>query len=212
MVEMTQQRNPDAPFLSPIENPKDPMLKQLYAMYESRIGLAITPVKVHSARLPSAFAQFYGKINELDRELSLSPETIQLIRHRVSQINVCPWCMDAELAGVIMASMNQAKFDAIDEYRTSPLFNEAERAALDYTSELTRDRKVSPQTFDKLALHYSERQICEIVYLVATQFLFNINNIGLNIHSDMICDIARKRRGSSLKEPQLKKHAAKEAE
>jgi AhpD family alkylhydroperoxidase len=189
-----RHRDPDEPFLAPIENPEDPTVKQLYAMYESRMGMVITPVKVQLARLPPSFAQFYGKINELDRELTLSPETVQLIRHRVSQINACSWCMDAERAAVIMASMNQTKFDSIEEYKTSPFFNEAERAALDYVSELTKDKKVKPETFDGLAAQYSEREICEIVYLVSSQYLYNINNIGLNIHSDMICDLAKKRR------------------
>src|SRR5487761_273078 len=191
MINAMNQRNPDAPYLPPIEDPKDPFLKQLYSMYESRIGMAIMPLKVHSARLPPSFAQFYGKINDLDRELTLSPEIVQLIRHRVSQINVCSWCMDAERAALIMASMNQDKFDSIDEYKTSALFNEAERAALDYVSELTKEKKVRPETFDRLAAHYTEREICEIVYLVASQYLYNINNIGLNIHSEMICDIVK---------------------
>ncbi len=36
--------------------------------------------------------------------------------------------------------MNQAKFDALNEYGTSPLFSDSERAALDYVTELTRDK------------------------------------------------------------------------
>ena len=43
--------------------------------------------------------------------------------------------------------MNQAKFDALEEYRTSPLFSDAERALLDYVTELTKEKKVSPETF-----------------------------------------------------------------
>jgi alkylhydroperoxidase family enzyme len=88
--------------------------------------------------------------------------------------------------------MNQAKFDALEEYRTSPLFGEAERAALDYVTELTRDKKVNPDTLARMARLYSERAICEIVWLVATEHVYNMTNIGLNIHSDMLCDITRK--------------------
>lgn len=53
---------------------------------------------------------------------------------------------------------------------------------------------MDPDTFDRMAGYYSEREICEIVYLVASEHLYNITNIGLNIHSDMICDIAKKKR------------------
>jgi alkylhydroperoxidase family enzyme len=89
--------------------------------------------------------------------------------------------------------MNERKFDALSEYRTSPLFSEAERAALDYVTELTRDKSVRPETFDRVRQHYSERAICEIVWLVASEHFYNLTNLGLNIHSDMLCDIARKR-------------------
>jgi len=61
-------------------------------------------------------------------------------------------------------------------------------------TELTRDKQVRPETFDRLRKHYSERAICEIVWLVASEHVYNISNIGLNIHSDMLCDISRKRR------------------
>src|SRR5439155_23117448 len=92
--------------------------------------------------------------------------------------------------------MNEAKFDALDDYRTSPLFSDAERAVLDYVTELTRDKQVNPSTFQRMAGHYSEREICEIVWLVASEHFYNIRNIGLNIHSDMLCDISKKRKSS----------------
>ena len=92
--------------------------------------------------------------------------------------------------------MNEAKFDALEQYRTSGLFTEAERAALDYVTELTKNRHVNPDTFEHLARHYSEREICEIVWLVASEHVYNITNIGLNIHSDLLCDINRKRKAA----------------
>jgi len=39
-------------------------------------------------------------------------------------------------------------------------------------------------------------EICEIVWLVASEHLYNMTNIGLNIHSDMLCDITRKRKAA----------------
>ena len=92
--------------------------------------------------------------------------------------------------------MSEAKFDALDEYRTSALFTDAERAALDYVTELTKDKKVNPHTFARIARHYSEREICEIVWLVASEHLYNMTNIGLNIHSDVLCDLSKKRKAA----------------
>jgi alkylhydroperoxidase family enzyme len=65
---------------------------------------------------------------------------------------------------------------------------------LDYVTELTKEKEVEPSTFARMSRHYSERQICEIVWLVASEHFYNISNIGLNIHSDMLCDISRKRK------------------
>jgi len=177
-------------FLAPIENPKSPMLKLVYAMSRRQFGKVLTPIKIVYARMPLAFGNFIGKISRLDKKLQLPLETQALIRERVARINVCLFCIDIARAVIIKSKLNEAKFNALNDYATSPLFSEAERALLDYVTELTRDRKVNPRTFERMASFYSERQICEIVWLVATEHVYNISNIGLNIHSDMLCDLA----------------------
>jgi len=180
-------------FLPPIEKPQGLMMKLAYYFTRRQFGKVLTPLKVHSARLPSAFGLFYTKIGKLDKKLTLPPQTVLLIREQVARINVCHFCMDIGRSFAIKTTMNEAKFDALEEYGTSPLFTDAERAALDYVTELTKKKKVNPDTFAPLSRYYSERAICEIVWLVASEHLYNITNIGLNIHSDMLCDISRKR-------------------
>jgi len=178
-------------FLAPIEKPQGLMMKLAYYFTRRQFGKVLTPLKVHSARLPLAFGLFYGKVSKLDKKLMLPPEVVMLIREHVAHINVCLFCIDIGRSFTIKASMNQAKFDALEQYRTSPLFTDAERAALDYVTELTINKKVDPDTFARLSRYYSERAICEIVWLVASEHLYNMTNIGLNIHSDMLCDISR---------------------
>jgi hypothetical protein len=46
--------------------------------------------------------------------------------------------------------MNQAKFDALEEYRMTRVFTDAQQAALDYVTELTKNRTVNPDTFAHL--------------------------------------------------------------
>jgi alkylhydroperoxidase family enzyme len=180
-------------FLPPIEKPNGLMMKLAYYFTRRQFGRVLTPLKVHSARLPLAFGLFYTKIGKLDKKLLLPPETVLLIREQVARTNICLFCMDIGRAFAIKASMNEAKFDALEQYSTSPLFSDAERAALDYVTKLTKERKVDPDTFGRMSRYYSERQICEIVWLVASEHLYNMTNIGLNIHSDMICDSSRKK-------------------
>jgi alkylhydroperoxidase family enzyme len=180
----------ESPFLPPIERPSGLMMKLVYAMTRRQFGKVLAPLKVFAARMPIGFGRFYGQIGALDKKLLLPPETAMLIRAEVARINVCLFCIDIGRHFTIKASMNQAKFDALAQYRTSSLFGDAERAALDYATDLTRTRKVERETFSRLARYYSERQICEIVWLVASEHVYNLTNIGLNIHSDMLCDIA----------------------
>jgi alkylhydroperoxidase family enzyme len=180
-----------ATFLPPIEKPLGAMKKLAYAMTRRQFGKVLTPVKVVYSRMPVAFGMFIGKIAKLDRKLELPLETQMLVREQVARINVCEFCIDIGRAFAIKARMNEAKFDALAEYATSPLLTDAERATLDYVTELTRARTVAPQTFARMAEFHSERAICEIVWLVASEHFYNITNIGLNIHSDMLCDIGR---------------------
>jgi alkylhydroperoxidase family enzyme len=183
-------------YLPPIENPQGMMLKLVYAMSRRQFGKVMTPLKVFVARMPLAFGMFVGKIGKLDKKLELPLETQILVRERVARLNICLFCIDIGRAFAIQSRMNEAKFDAMDDYATSPLYSDAERALLDYVTSLTRDRKVDPETFARLRKHYSERAICEIVWLVASEHVYNMTNIGLNIHSDMLCDIVRSKAGS----------------
>ncbi len=180
-------------FLVPIEKPKGLTMKLVYYFSRRRFGRVLTPLKVYAVRLPSAFGVFTGKIAQLDKKLQLPRETAFLIREQVARLNVCLFCMDIGRSFAIKESMNEDRFDALDRYNESPLFTDAERSVLDYVTELTRDKKVNPKTFARMSSFYSERAICEVVWLVASEHFYNMTNIGLNIHSDMLCDFARKK-------------------
>lgn len=185
----------DTPFLLPIEKPKGLLWKFIYFITRKRIGKVITPLKVMAVRLPVSFGMFSGKIAQLDKKLQLPAETVMLVREQVAQINVCKFCIDIGRAQTIVSRMNQRKFDALHDYNSSPLFSEKERVLLDFVTVLSRDRQMDHELFNKLAKHYDERSICEIVWIIATEFYYNIGNIGLNIHSDMLCDIAKRKVG-----------------
>lgn len=181
-------------FLAPIENLHNPIMKLVYNMSRRQFGKVMTPLKVFVARMPLGFGMFYGKIGKLDKKLTLPAETAMLVRERVARLNVCLFCIDIGRAFAIRQHMNEARFDALDEYASNPMFTEADRAVLDYVTELTRDKTVGQATFERLKAHFSERQICEIVWLVASEHVYNMTNIGLNIHSDMLCGFSRKQK------------------
>jgi alkylhydroperoxidase family enzyme len=185
-----QRSEREGPFLSPIERPPGPILKIVFFFVRRQFGKVITPLKVFVARMPAAFGSFYGKVAQLDKKLVLPAKTAVIIRERVSSINTCLFCIDATRWYAIKEFGESARIDALADYQTSPLFSEAERAALDYATELTTEKCVPPETIARLKRHYTDREICDIVWLVASEHLYNITNIGLNIGSDSLCQLS----------------------
>jgi alkylhydroperoxidase family enzyme len=179
-----------ATFLAPVDKPRGLMLRLVYFLTRRKFGKVATPIAVVGPRMPGAFLSFYGKVSRLDKKLTLPARTAVLIREQVATINGCAYCMDAARWFALRESSdNAARLDALPHYRTSPLFTDAERAALDYASELTLNREVAAETFDRLRRYYSEREVCEVVWLVASEHLYNMSNIGLNIGSDGMCEV-----------------------
>src|SRR5438105_2768820 len=94
-------------FLSSIEKPSGLMKKLAYYFTRRQFGKVLTPVKVHSARLPAAFGLFYAKIGKLDKKLTLPPEIVLLIRQQVARLNLCLFCMDIGRAVALNAMMKE---------------------------------------------------------------------------------------------------------
>lgn len=183
-----------ATYLPPVDKPKGLMLKMLYRLMRRQFGKVPSWLTVFSARMPLAYTSWMGKVYKLNKKLKVSPDTMRLVRARVDSINMCTWCMDAGRWYVIKHDpQSLPKLDAVDEYQTNPLFSDKERAALDFATELTEQKRVSPDSFEMLSRHYSEREICEIVWLVSTNHLFNINNLGLGVGSDGFCELSTTR-------------------
>jgi alkylhydroperoxidase family enzyme len=180
------------PYLDPIEKPKGLRLRLLYRFLGRQFGKPPSWLTVFGARTPLPFTTWMGKVYSLTKKLELPADTVALVRARVDALNGCGWCMDAgRWHAMTRAPHLVPKLDGLHEYRTSPLFDDRERAALDYASELTEHRHVSPDTFATLARQHSEREVCELVWVVSTNHLFNINNLGLGIGSDGFCELAR---------------------
>ena len=183
-----------ATYLPPIEKPKGLMLKVLYRLLRRQFGKVPSWLSVFSARMPIGFTSWMGKVYKLNKKLTLPMDTVSLVRARVDFLNGCTWCADAgRWYAMTKAPQNLPKLDALYEYRTSPLFSDKERALLDFASELTEQKHISPETFAAVSQRCSEREICEVVWLVSTNHLMNINNLGLGIGSDGFCELVSPR-------------------
>lgn len=70
--------------------------------------------------------------------------------------------------GSLRFGVDEKKLAAVWEYRTSPLYTEAERVALDFAiAAASQPNDVSDELFEKLKRHWTEGQIVEIAATVA---------------------------------------------
>lgn len=179
--------------LEPIEKPKGFVMRMAYWGIKRQFGKVITPVKVVIARMPKALkltneiAKFELNGIRLDTGLHF------MVGMLASQMNGCSFCMDLGRAMVVREHLGMEKFNALTEYKTSPLFSDRERAALAYVEEATRNKRVSETTFVELRKHFKDWEIAEITWINAVENYYNLLNIPLEIGSDGLCAIAQMR-------------------
>lgn len=179
--------------LEPIEKPGGAMMRFAFWMMRRRLGKVMTPMKVLTARLPESLRLTY-EIQKFEMKgIRLEPGLHYLVVTLASHINGCGFCLDLVRAMAIQEHLGMERFNALSEYRTSPLFTDRERAALAYVEEATRHKRVSDATFGELRRHFGEREIAEIVWLNALENYYNLINIPLEIGSDGFCAIAQAR-------------------
>ncbi len=179
--------------VSAIENPKSLWARAAYWMSRRRLGKVMTPLKVFYARIPSAILGQYGIVRTLEGGLTIPRELQFLVQHHVAEINHCAFCIDIGRASALDYEIDLAKLGAIPSYRQDARFSDAERAALAYVEEATRNKTVSDATFAELRRHFDEQAIVEITWICAVENYFNLLNLPLEIESDGLCAIAERR-------------------
>jgi AhpD family alkylhydroperoxidase len=97
---------------------------------------------------------------------ALEPALREMIILRVSILNGAQY--QAQIHGAshaLKAGVTKAQIDALDDWRSSPLFSEPQRAALAWTDAMTRDIEVPDTLHAEMKRYFDERQIVEITVL-----------------------------------------------
>ena len=78
--------------------------------------------------------------------------------------------MDANAAGGSDAGLSDEKIAALPDYATSPLYDDAERAALELADALTETTPIiSDELFARLRRYYDEPQLVELAATAAME-------------------------------------------
>jgi len=143
------------------------------------------------ARAPRLFlgvALLYGMIDR--RSSPLDPALRSLVTVRVSQINHCTFCVDLNSATLMKRGISEEKVGALPGWRASGLFNDRERAALDYAEAMTLPEPgVDDAQVTALREHFDDDAIVELTGLIAFQNLSSKFNSALGVPPQGFCRI-----------------------
>ena len=164
-----------------------PGLQPVFQAAEAAMGFVPNSMRTmaHMPQLPFAFASlvnviFGGDLKALmagladripeqeDAEENLPPGLVQLIAFAVSLAAGCRYCQAHTSHSAHRIGEDAAKFDAILGYEESPLFSASERAALALAFAAgSVPNESGPDHFARLRDHFTERQVVQIVGVMA---------------------------------------------
>jgi alkylhydroperoxidase family enzyme len=98
--------------------------------------------------------------------------------------------MDINASRGMQSGAAEDKIRTIEQAGTSPLFDEAERAALAYAEAMTiTGQRVSDELFARVRTHFSEAQVVELTAAVALENFRSKFNVALGIEAQGFCII-----------------------
>lgn len=156
------------PRLDPL--PPDPGLDDIFTLFAPACGGFIPNGMLIMQRRPKilrAYVQMMGAVSDQETsEVDIGLK--RLIAHVASRAAGCRYCMSHTAALALGSGIDDAKLEAVWEYRTSPLYTEAERIALDVALAAGGvPNGVDDEMFAKLREYWSDGQIVEIVAMIA---------------------------------------------
>ncbi|MEZ5175172.1 MAG: hypothetical protein R2823_03090 [Acidimicrobiia bacterium] len=97
--------------------------------------------------------------------------------------------MDTNTAGSSENGASDAKIAALGSFRTSNLFTEAERAALELTEAMTRTpANVTDEIFAAVRIHFDEAQTVELVATIAMENYRARMNRAFGVEAQGLCE------------------------
>jgi len=163
-------------------------LRPFFWNQKRKYGQILKPALIW-ARVPRLFAAIAILYGVLDRKSSpIDPVLRSLITVRVSQINVCRFCIDINSSVLAKRTGSMNKVEALDQWQESDLFDIKERVVLEYVEAITyTGRQVDDDLIQRLYEHFNEDEIVELTGLIAFQNLSSKFNSALDLPAQGFC-------------------------
>lgn len=154
--------------LDPLPLGQAPELAEVLDTMNRTLGFVPNSVLTmqHKPELVEAFAHIQRAIWTPDSAVDRGFK--RLVAHMASRVAGDAYSMAHTASGALHFGIDIGKLAAIVDYRISPLYSPAERAALDLAvAASSQPNAVNDDTFETLRAHWSDEQIVEIVGVVA---------------------------------------------
>lgn len=130
---------------------------------------------------PNAFNAL-NKLTETLETGSIDRKLQNLIYLRVSQINGCAYCTQLHGHDLRQDGETPERMDTLAAWKESPHFTHDERLALRWAEAVTclKDQQVPKELFNELKTSYSDSQIAELTFAIASINAWN--RIAISMH------------------------------
>lgn len=131
---------------------------------------------------PAAYKAMFGLEGYLSK-VDISKTLKELIKIRASQINNCAYCIDMHTKDAIKYGETAQRIFLISAWKeATKFFTDEEQAVLAMTEEVTliHHGGLSEETYAKVAQHFSESQIAQILMAIVTINAWN--RIAVSTH------------------------------
>lgn len=160
--------------LAPLARHAMPELDEDFAFFERTLGFVPNSLLTMARRpalargLIALSRGVYDPKGEVDLGLK------RLLGHTASMAAGCLYCRAHTGTSAMRHGVSAEKLAALPDYRTSALYSEAERAAIDFAlAAAIQPNGVDDELFAQLRAHWSENQVVEILGVVALFGFFN---------------------------------------
>src|SRR6266700_4363607 len=162
------QRTTPLPRIKPLPPEHSPELKEQCEAMRKNLGFIPNSILImqRKPKLAKALAQMTAAV--WDPEGKVDRGFKRIIAHVASRAAGCQYCMAHTAGGALHFGIEDKKLAAVWEYQTSPLYNAAERSALDLAvAGASVPNAATDEMFVALRKHWSDEQIVEIVGVIA---------------------------------------------
>ncbi|GAB3514691.1 MULTISPECIES: carboxymuconolactone decarboxylase family protein [Photobacterium] len=166
------------------------LIKPLLWLQKRHYGNVLNPALLWGRR-PTLFWLVAGFFGYLDRKSSpVTPVTRSLVCVRVSQLNDCEFCVDANGMKLAERCDSVEKIKALANWQVSDLFEPQERAVLAYVEAITiTGQRVDEEMIAQLKQWYDDDAIVELTALISFQNLSAKFNTALDVPKQGFCSL-----------------------